>query len=148
MRSRLCRAGYGIPAASSERPLRRCRDRETGEISSLGTRSLHHGRTRSASVLVLSIVFIVSIGSVDQFGQSKAFTLKKPTRVCLAADKNSEGFKDETARLVCYQALVVKGQPKHVKVTGLFLNNQFGPDEVDTLKETEFCVPSSENSPA
>ena len=90
----------------------------------------------------------ISIGSIDQFGQSKAFTLKKPTRLCLAADKNTEGFKDESARLVCYQALVVKGQPKHSKVTGLLLNNQLGPDEVDTLKETEFCVPSLENSPA
>ena len=90
----------------------------------------------------------ITIGSVDQFGQSKAFTLKKPTRICLAADKNSEGFKEPTARLVCYQALVVKGEPKHAKVTGLFVNNQFGPDEVDTLKETEFCVPSSENPPA
>jgi hypothetical protein len=90
----------------------------------------------------------ITISSIDQFGQSKAFTLKKPTRLCLAADKNAEGFKEPSARLACYQALPVKGQPKHTKVTGLLLNNQFGPDEVDTLKETEFCVPSSENSPA
>ena len=86
----------------------------------------------------------ITISSIDQFGQSKAFTLKKPTRLCLATDKNDEGFKEEAARLVCYQALVVKGQPKHAKVTGLLLNNQFGPDEIDTLKETEFCVPSSD----
>jgi hypothetical protein len=34
------------------------------------------------------------------------------------------------------------GEPKHVKVTGLFINSQFGLDEVDTVKESEFCVPT------
>jgi hypothetical protein len=84
----------------------------------------------------------ITVGTVDQFGQPKTVTLKKPRRLCLAADKDLEGFKDPEAKLLCYQVVVPKGQPKHVKQTGLFLNNQFGPDQVDTLKETEFCVPS------
>jgi len=33
-------------------------------------------------------------------------------------------------------------QPKFQKAVGLFVNDQFGPGQVDTLKEDEFCVPS------
>jgi hypothetical protein len=29
---------------------------------------------------------------------------------------------------------------------GLFVHNLFGPDQVDTIKETELCVPSTESS--
>jgi hypothetical protein len=31
---------------------------------------------------------------------------------------------------------------KHTGVSGIFLNNQFSPEIVDTAKEGEFCVPS------
>jgi hypothetical protein len=87
----------------------------------------------------------ITVGSVDQFGQSKTFTLKKPNRLCLAVDKNMEGVKDPAALLLCYRAVPVKGQPKHVKRLGVFVNNQFGADQVDTKKETDFCVPTSES---
>jgi len=33
-------------------------------------------------------------------------------------------------------------QPKFKRVVGLFVNNQFGPGEVDATNEDEFCVPS------
>jgi len=33
-------------------------------------------------------------------------------------------------------------QEKFQKVRGLFVNNEFGPEQVDATKETEFCVPS------
>jgi hypothetical protein len=89
----------------------------------------------------------IEVGSVDQFGQSKTFTLKKPTRLCLAADKNTEGIVDASARLLCYKAVPAKGQPKHVKQSGVYVNNQFGPDLLDTKKETEFCVPSVDADP-
>lgn len=38
-------------------------------------------------------------------------------------------------------------QPKHQRVTGIFVNNQFGPTQVDTVKEEELCIPSSISQP-
>ncbi|MBI5506125.1 MAG: hypothetical protein HY899_15120 [Deltaproteobacteria bacterium] len=35
-------------------------------------------------------------------------------------------------------------QPRHTKVLGVFLNNQFGLEQIDTVKEREFCIPSRE----
>jgi hypothetical protein len=43
---------------------------------------------------------------------------------------------------MCYQAKPATGEPKHVKVLGIHVNNQFGSEQVDTIKEEEFCVPS------
>jgi hypothetical protein len=85
---------------------------------------------------------------VDQFNQPKLFDIKKPTRYCRPVDKSGEGTIVEAGqRLLCYQAVVPKGGPKHVKQKGLFINNQFGPDQVDTTQSTELCVPSSEGIP-
>ncbi len=36
-------------------------------------------------------------------------------------------------------------QAKHTRITGLFVNNQFGPEQLDTNKEVEFCIPSIKN---
>ena len=36
-------------------------------------------------------------------------------------------------------------QPKHTKRTGIFVNNQFGPEQLDTQKEVAFCIPSNKN---
>jgi len=66
--------------------------------------------------------------------------------------------------LVCYQAKLAKAlipqtgcgpttpddrgttiepaQPKHVPVEPVFVNNQFGPQVLATIKEAEFCIPS------
>jgi len=38
-------------------------------------------------------------------------------------------------------------QPKHVKVLGIHVNNQFGPEQLDTIKEEELCVPSTKTLP-
>jgi hypothetical protein len=84
----------------------------------------------------------ITVRVLDQFSQEKDLDLKKPIRFCESADKNGEGRTDPNAKLVCYKAVPHKGQPKHVKVKGLFINNQFGPDELDTVKESEFCIPA------
>ncbi len=93
---------------------------------------------------------ITGVSVLDQFTQiqnppdgKKLFDLKKPTHVCLAASKNGEALVDPTQNLFCYQAVPVKGQPKHLPVKGLYLSNQFGVDQDDTIKEEEFCVPSA-----
>jgi hypothetical protein len=57
-------------------------------------------------------------------------------------DKEGEGIKNDAAHLMCYQAKPAEGQPKHVKVLGIHVNNQFGAEQLDTIKEEELCVPS------
>ncbi len=93
---------------------------------------------------------ILGVSVKDQFTEAqilpegpKLFDLKKLTRLCLAADKNSEGVVNSSAALLCYQAVPVKGQPKHQPVKGLFLANQFGAEKADTIKEEELCVPTT-----
>lgn len=72
-------------------------------------------------------------------------------------------------RLVCYAATIAKkrieqsgcgpadpadrgtpiepAQAKHAKVTGLYVANQFGTERLDTVKQTELCIPSTIESP-
>lgn len=92
---------------------------------------------------------ILGVPVVDQFNQPKLFDLKKPTRLCTPVEKTFKGevdpIKNPTTHLMCYQATPAKTdppQPKHEKVLGTHVNNQFGPERLDTIKEEEFCVPS------
>jgi hypothetical protein len=79
----------------------------------------------------------------DQFtSPAKSIVLKKIKHLCTPVDKNGEGIKNPDAHLVCYQAKTAKGQPKHVRQTGVNTANQFGSLVVGTSKESEFCVPS------
>ncbi len=48
---------------------------------------------------------------------------------------------------MCYQAKPATGQPLHIKVLGIHVNNQFGSEQLDTIKEEEFCVPSEKILP-
>lgn len=57
-------------------------------------------------------------------------------------DKEGEGIKNDAAHLTCYQAKPATGQPKHLKVLGIHVNNQFEPGRLDTIEEEELCVPS------
>jgi hypothetical protein len=81
----------------------------------------------------------------DQFIGStpKLFDLKKPTRLCTAVGEDAHAIKNPDALLLCYQAVPAKGQPKHVPVKGVFIANEFGPAQVDTIKEDEVCLPST-----
>jgi len=105
--------------------------------------------------------------------------LKKPSRLCVPANKNGEGMQDPDAHLMCYQAVPVSklcaagarlnpglackaeadcggtrsvttlclAQGKHQPVVGIFLTNQFGPEQMDTVREEELCVPSEKFLP-
>ena len=33
--------------------------------------------------------------------------------------------------------------PKYVKTTGLYVRNQFGPEQLDAVKPSELCVPAT-----
>ena len=84
---------------------------------------------------------------VDQFDQPKVYDVKKPTRLCTPVDKNREGIKFPRNHLMCYQIKPAKGQPKHEKVLGIYVEDQFGPGQLDTLREDELCVPSFKTLP-
>lgn len=82
---------------------------------------------------------------------TRRYDLKKPTRLCVAVEVASEAGGDAerveqpSAALQCYQVALSTTPPKqvkHQKTIGLFLGNRFGPDRVDTVRESELCVPA------
>jgi len=73
----------------------------------------------------------------DQFG-SRVVLIKKPSKLCLATDKNGEGIKNVYVHLMCYK---VKADPR-TSATGVQVNNQFSPAVLDLKKEYELCLPS------
>lgn len=80
----------------------------------------------------------------DSFdGVPRTFDVKKPKHLCLPVDKNGEGIQRPGSLRVCYKAKPAKKQPKHAKRTGVFVGNQLGTEQLDTVKEDELCVPSS-----
>lgn len=93
--------------------------------------------TRGAPKFQARQVFVV-----DQFNQPKTVNVKKPTRLCNPVDKNDEDIQQPDAHLMCYLVAPAPTQPKHSPVPGLFVNNQFGPERLDTIKEEELCLPS------
>jgi glucose/arabinose dehydrogenase len=42
---------------------------------------------------------------------------------------------------------IVPEQPKHTKVIGFFTNDQFGPEQLDSQREVELCIPSLKIAP-
>jgi hypothetical protein len=75
----------------------------------------------------------------DQFAAARTFAVKKPSRLCVPADKNGEGVQHPDVGLACFKAAPAKGQPKHEKRAGVFLAQQFGVEQLDTVKEEELC---------
>jgi hypothetical protein len=88
---------------------------------------------------------ILGVSVSDQFINQppKLFDLKRPTRLCTPVDKNGEGIKNPTTHLLCYHAKAAKEQPQHQPISPIFVNNQFGPEIVRTVKEEDLCVPSA-----
>ena len=81
----------------------------------------------------------------DQFGVMTV-DVKKPTFLCNPVDKNGE---DPTApahpnHLMCYQVRQID-LVKFAKKVGVFVNNQFGPEQLDVKKPAELCVPALKN---
>ena len=79
---------------------------------------------------------------VDQFAQRKLYDMKKPTRLCTPAAEDGQALKDAGRHLMCYQVRPARKEPRHNPVLGIFLNNHIGPEQVDTVKDEELCVPS------
>jgi hypothetical protein len=80
----------------------------------------------------------------DEFDNlPRLMALKKPKHLCNPVNKNGEGIKNPDVHLVCYQAKPARGERKHVRRPGLYISNQFGDLRLDTIKEAEFCIPST-----
>jgi len=82
----------------------------------------------------------VSLG--DQFG-TMTVDVKKPAFLCNPVDKQGE---DPTApnhvdHLMCYQAKQTDAV-KFVKITGAFVEDQFGSETLDVKKPALLCVPA------
>jgi hypothetical protein len=85
-----------------------------------------------------------TISVTDQFDAlPRQLALRKPRHLCNPVDKNGESIKNPGVHLLCYQSRPARGERKHVRRTGLYINNQFGPLRLDTIKEGEFCIPST-----
>src|SRR5207249_4259999 len=85
----------------------------------------------------------VQVTVADQFRPTAGtFDVKKPKHLCTPVSKNGEPVPNPDAYLVCYLAKPAKGVAKHVPVTPVFVNNQFGPETLSTVMENEFCIPS------
>ena len=78
----------------------------------------------------------------DQF-ENRIYNIKRPHRLCVPVDLNSEGIQSPAANLLCYTASAAIGQPRHTKVLGqIYTDNQFGTYRLNTSKEEELCVPA------
>lgn len=84
---------------------------------------------------------------VDQFDQGKLYNIIKTTRFYVPVAKGEEEIKNPQGRLMCYAIKPAKGQLKHQKVLRIQVNNQFGPEVLDTIKEEELCVPPPDRPP-
>ena len=80
----------------------------------------------------------VTASVVDQFG-SRAVAIKKPSLLCVATDKNSEGMSSPDEHQLCYK---IKPDIAH-QAEGVLAANQFGEFLFKKLaKENVLCVPS------
>jgi hypothetical protein len=81
----------------------------------------------------------------DQFG-ALTVVVKKPRYLCNPVDKNGEDptAPGHLAHLVCYQ-IKPTSLPKFAKRSGVFVNDQLGPETIDVKTPTELCVPALKN---
>ncbi len=69
--------------------------------------------------------------------------VKKPSRLCIAVDKNGEGILDADTHLMCYQVRKDPRIPRFIGPDPIFVTNQFNrPPIVSITRPTELCVPS------
>ena len=96
--------------------------------------------TAAVTPKTAKFVPVPGVTLVDQFGPMTV-DVQKPKLFCAPVDKNGEDptALQHAARLVCYQIKQVD-PVKFTKRTQLFLNNQFGPTELDAKKPALLCV--------
>ncbi len=81
-----------------------------------------------------------TVAVTDQF-ETKNVVVLKPLALCAAVNKNEEGVRRPSARLVCYQTKDVKGQSGFAKRTAA-VRNQFGTLTLEVKKPKTLCLPA------
>jgi hypothetical protein len=77
----------------------------------------------------------------DEFG-TMIVDLKRPSQLCIPADKNGEGISDPADHLMCYEVRLTTSSP-FTAAGAVFVDNQFGPDAFEAFRPRELCVPAS-----
>jgi hypothetical protein len=85
--------------------------------------------------------------SDDFTNPAKTFVLNKPAHLCMPADAQSQGIMDRKIVFLCYAASPALGQPRHIPQLGIHLNDEFGTQVMNTVKELEICLPSMRLTP-
>ena len=79
---------------------------------------------------------------------NRVFDVKKPTKLCFVADKNSEGVSNQNQNLMCYLVKKARGEEKYERVTNqIHTADQFGDLRFDTITERELCIPADVQLP-
>ena len=84
---------------------------------------------------------LFGIALTDQFNLV-TIDVKKPTHLCVNADKKGEGIPDLTQNLMCYKVVVSPGTPAVQPPSTIYTVDQFGPDTYGVYGLRELCVPS------
>jgi len=144
-----------IDQFTPERHLGRCEeasmsfpsDREAPERDATDARRVHDRSFRvlqeRGHIRYAEFIPVIGVTLADQFG-SMTVTVKKPKFLCNPVDKNGEDPMAPThpVHLLCYQ-IKQTDVVKFAKRTGLFINNQFGPETLDAKKPALLCVPAT-----
>jgi hypothetical protein len=81
----------------------------------------------------------------DQFGELTE-DVKRPFRLCVAADKNGEGILHGSEALMCY-AIKPARRPRFTGRAPLFIHDQFASRTIGIKRPTELCVPATMTNP-
>ncbi|MBI3246879.1 MAG: hypothetical protein HYZ50_10265 [Deltaproteobacteria bacterium] len=115
-----------------------------GPIPPLVNPALDHFKCYPVTIATGTPAFPAGIQAtaVDQFNQPKTYAIKKPLRLCNPVSVNGEPIQDPDAHLMCYQVRRALGQPNHLRLDHIHVNNPFGPEQLKTIKDEELCLPS------
>ncbi|HYB99849.1 MAG TPA: M4 family metallopeptidase [Candidatus Limnocylindrales bacterium] len=87
----------------------------------------------------------ITAGLTDAGGETVTYGVRKPSRLCVAADRDGGGIKNEGSwgHLLCYKAKRLAGQPIFTGVSGLNVASDFGQQQVDLTREHDLCLPAT-----
>ncbi|HXC50993.1 MAG TPA: chitobiase/beta-hexosaminidase C-terminal domain-containing protein [Candidatus Limnocylindrales bacterium] len=83
----------------------------------------------------------VKLRAEDSF-DSVFYDFKRPVHLCNPAAIDGSAVKNEAGLLMCYQAVLSRGEPRHTPRIGLHVATGFGATQLDTRRVSEICVPA------
>jgi len=95
---------------------------------------------RPAAHLLRDLEVTASSGLTTPAGR---FVVKRPTRLCMASDRDGTGYRNPNAALVCYQVRRAKGEPPFSPASAEHVNDALGSLTLDVNREDALCVPAT-----